>query len=257
MSGRLGMTGDTVARGDREFGKAQGNKAFMVWEGAQGTRARTRRKSALGSFVRRTKPELGAAIDDPILFAPGRWGREARLAYGMKKMGVGRAGVSPRGASAPAASVQRRGRVIKVDTTMSEHEAARLARQYDTRGPLPKTLSREQKMKAYEARYIATGGKKGEKWKRRADRAEVGRNIGLAGATAAGALALAHRAPGVRRIPMKRLEHTALASGVFGGANELYGEHARARRASYANTPAGVAGSALSRMQAYTPGRKS
>lgn len=146
----------------------------------------------------------------------------------------------------------------KVDTSMSDADAHRLAQRYDTRGPLPKTLSREQKMKAYEARYIAAGGRQGEKWKRRADRAEVGRNIGLTGATLAGAALLAHKAPGLRRVARHHLEHAAVAAGTFGGASELYGEHARSRRASYQNSPAGVAGSALTRMQAYTPtGRKS
>jgi hypothetical protein len=167
MSGRLGMTGDAVVRGDREFGKAQ-----------------------------------------------------AQL-------------------------------------SMADDEAHRLAARYDTRGPLPKKLSREQRMKAYEARYIASGGRKAEKWKRRASHAEVGRNIGLAGATLAGAGILARKAPGIRRIPHHALETGAVAAGTFGGANELYGEHARSRRASYQNSPAGVAGSALTRMQAYTPGRKS
>lgn len=146
------------------------------------------------------------------------------------------------------------GRVMKVDTTMSDRHAAQLASRYDTRGPLPKTLDRNQRMAAYEARYIAAGGKKSEKWKRRADRAEVGRNIGLAGATAAGGALLAHKAPVLRRIPKHRLESAAVGSGVFGGASELYGEHARSRRASYANSPAGVAASALQRMRAYTPG---
>lgn len=143
------------------------------------------------------------------------------------------------------------------ELTMADAEAKRLAARYDTRGPLPKQLSRDQRMKAYEARYIASGGRHAEKWKRRADRAETGRNIGLAGATLAGAGLLAHKAPGIRKLPRHALEHAAVASGTFGGANELYGEHARSRRASYQNSPAGVAGSALSRMQAYTPGRKS
>lgn len=152
---------------------------------------------------------------------------------------------------------------LKVDTTMSEDEAARLAARYDTRGPLPKTMSREQKMKAYEARYIAAGGRKGEKWKRRADRAEVVRNVGLVGATVstAGLLASRGRRTGPKMARLKvtphRAETGAMGSAVLGGSAELYGEHARNRRASYANSPAGVAGSALSRMQAYTPGRKS
>jgi hypothetical protein len=153
--------------------------------------------------------------------------------------------------------------VAKVDTTMSEHEAHQVARQYDTRGPLPKGLSREQKMKAYEGRYIAAGGKKGERWKKRADRAEVGRNAGLVGATTSAAALLAARGKKTgpklaanritRHATPHRLETAALGSALGGGWSELYGEHARSRRASYANSPAGVAGSALTRMQAYTP----
>lgn len=153
--------------------------------------------------------------------------------------------------------------VAKVDTTMSEHEAGKLAARYDTRGPLPKGMTREAKMKAYEGRYIAAGGKKGEKWKRRADRAEVGRNIGLAGATVGAAALLAARGKKtgpkmagnkvLRHVTPHRTETVGLGSALGGGWSELYGEHARSRRASYANSPAGVAGSALSRMQAYTP----
>jgi hypothetical protein len=152
--------------------------------------------------------------------------------------------------------------VRKVDTTMSESDAKRLAAQYDTRGPLPKQLSREQRMKAYEARYIASGGKEGEKWQRRADVAETSRNIGLAGATAGAALILAgrnrKRAPHLKKIKIThhRADNAALGAAANGGASELYGEHARAKRASFRNSPAGVAGSALSRMQAYTPEKK-
>lgn len=156
--------------------------------------------------------------------------------------------------------------VAKAQLTMSDHEAKRIAAQYDTKGPLPKTLSRDQRMKAYEGRYIASGGRTAEKWKRRADTAEVARNVGLVGATVSGAALLASRGKKTglalrrtalgRKATPHRMESTALASGVAGGASELYGEHARARRASYANSPAGVAGSALSRMQAYTPEKK-
>ena len=39
MSGRLGMTGGGVDYGAAVFGKAQGNKAWMVYQGAGGTRA--------------------------------------------------------------------------------------------------------------------------------------------------------------------------------------------------------------------------
>ena len=156
--------------------------------------------------------------------------------------------------------------VAKVETTMSEAQAHRLAARYDTRGPLPKGLSREKKMQAYEARYIAAGGKKGEKWQRRADRAEVGRNIGLVGATTSAAALLAARGKRTgpklaanrvtRHATPHRLETAALSSALGGGWSELYGEHARSRRASYANSPSGVAGSALTRMRAYTPEKR-
>ncbi|HEY5787489.1 MAG TPA: hypothetical protein VIT65_22215 [Microlunatus sp.] len=155
-----------------------------------------------------------------------------------------------------------RRRVAKVDTTMSDAEAHRLAQRYDTRGPLPKKLSRDQKMKAYEARYIASGGRKSEKWKRRADTAEVGRNVGLAGATGGALLTLAARSkklgPKLRKIKVTphRADNATIGAAAFGGASELYGEHARSRRASYQSSPGGVAGSALSRMQAYTPEKR-
>ena len=153
-------------------------------------------------------------------------------------------------------------KVVKVDTTMSEEEAQRLAAHYDTRGPLPKKLSRETRMRAYEARYIASGGREGEKWQRRADLAETGRNIGLAGATLGATVTLAARNRKLRphlakvKIGHHGADNATIGSAAFGGASELYGEHARSRRASFRNSPAGVAGSALSRMQAYTPEKK-
>ena len=158
--------------------------------------------------------------------------------------------------------------VDELDTSMSNHEARRLTGRYDTRGPLPKGLSREERMRAYEARYIAAGGKKGEKWHRHAQAAEAGRNIGLAGATLGSAGLLAARTKSGRkliaalpkvghRINPTKLRHgsenVALGAGAFGGASEFYGEVARRRRASYHHSPAGVAGSALARMRDYTP----
>lgn len=154
----------------------------------------------------------------------------------------------------------------KAQTTMSERDAARIKAKYGLKGPLPAGLSREQRMKAYEGRYIAAGGPKGEKWQRRVDRSEIGRNTGLAGATLAGAGFLASRGrrtgPALRSSKLsrwatpRRMENFGVASAVGGGASELYGEHARSRRASYRSSPAGVAGSALTRMQAYTPERR-
>ena len=148
----------------------------------------------------------------------------------------------------------------KAETTMSDEAAAKLATKYDTRGPLPKKMSRESKMAAYEARYIHAGGKKGERYKRKAAVAEVGRTVGLGGATLSAAGILAHRGAKSGRVLSKvpgmsshNLEAAGLAAATGGGASELYGAYARRRRASYANSPAGVAGSALTRMQAYTP----
>jgi hypothetical protein len=155
----------------------------------------------------------------------------------------------------------RRGGFSKAQTTMSEAEAAKLSHKYDTRGALPKGLSRPSRMKAYEARYISSGGRKGEKWHRRAQGAELARNVGVAGATASAAGVLAARTrlrgplkkvPGLKKITRAHLEVAGLGSATAGGTAELYGEHARHKRASYANSPAGVAGSALTRMQNYT-----
>lgn len=140
----------------------------------------------------------------------------------------------------------------------AEHPA--LLSRYGDKGPLPKGLDRETKMKAYEARYVHHGGDKADKYGRRAEAAEGARNVGLATATAGGAAYLAARtrrgasamgrvSPRVRRAA----DTTAVAGGVGAGAAELYGEYARGRRASYTNSPAGVAGSALRRMRDYTP----
>ena len=253
MAGRLGMTGASVARGDKVvFGKAIGKPFQIAMAGptkAAGRGKKSRTALQNEDFRRRFR-EQNRASDGP------------RTVPGINYLhGASRAMKRPARSfnffdDAPETLYQRLrgGRVMKVDTTMSDRRAQQLAARYDTRGPLPKHLDRNQRMAAYEARYIASGGRKAEKWKRRADSAERGRNIGLAGATIAGAGILARKAPGIRRIPHHRLETAAVASGVFGGASELYGEHARSRRASYQNSPGGVAASALQRMRAYTPG---
>jgi hypothetical protein len=93
-------------------------------------------------------------------------------------------------------------------------------------------------------------------------RGQASRNIGLAGATAGAAVTLAARGrrlgPTLRKVKVTphRADNATIGSAAFGGASELYGEHARSRRASYQNSPGGVAGSALSRMQAYTPEKR-
>ena len=273
MNGRLGMTGSSISRGDSAVAKMTAknmavNGGKMVLSGAgMGVgmagaseaieRMKKKKKKPTMPVVNkglmsvlRGKPKIIPLPERPIpkFAVKGGW-RDARL-----------------DAREEAASDRGRFRagLSKVDTTMDEHEAGRLAGKYDTRGPLPKGLDRATKMKAYEARYIASGGKKGEKWKRQADMAERGRNIGLAGATTSAAAILAlrgkHTGPALRKIKITphRAEAVGLGSAVAGGTSELYGEHARHRRASYQNSPAGVAGSALTRMQNYTktPGVK-
>lgn len=149
-----------------------------------------------------------------------------------------------------------------VEIRGSKDEHKRLIRQYGDRGPLPAGLDRDTKMKAYEARYVHAGGDKSEKWNRRANAAEGSRNAALATGTAglAGLAALRH--PRAARMLAKhprlshRIDTTALAAGAAGGASELYGEYARHKRASYANSPGGVARSALTRMRAYSANRE-
>lgn len=146
---------------------------------------------------------------------------------------------------------------LAITGSRSEHKA--LIHQYGDRGPLPKGLDRDTKMRAYEARYVHAGGDKSQKWNRRANAAEGSRNAALATGTAglAGLAALKHPKIARRLAKHPRLAHridaTALTAGAVGGASELYGEYARHRRASYANSPGGVAASALRRMRAYTP----
>jgi hypothetical protein len=153
--------------------------------------------------------------------------------------------------------------VMKMDTTMSEQDAHKLVTRHGTQGRLPKELGRDDRMKAYEARYVASGGKKSEKWGHRANLADIGRTAGLAGATASAAAILAGRGkrvgrlaakvPGIRHIKPHHLETAALSSATGGGISELYGGYARKKRASYQSSPGGVAASALTRMRGYTP----
>lgn len=149
----------------------------------------------------------------------------------------------------------------QLKTSISESDAKKIVDRVGLKGPLPKGLTREQKMAHYEARYVSAGGHKAQKWSRRATASEDARvaSVGVGGA-AAGAWALTH---GKGRIAGKVLRHTpnlkhhaemtAAGAAVGASAGELYGAHARKKRSSYASAPAGVAASALRRMQAYTP----
>jgi hypothetical protein len=169
-------------------------------------------------------------------------------------------------------------RISKDDLSagMSHHQAKKLVGQYGTVGPLPKTLTdRNERMQAYKARYVATGGNKLDAWTNRAKHSDAAKTVALGAGTIAGAASLALRVPKAaavargasklvaRKVPkvgritreraVKTTDLTAGGAAVAGGANELYGDYARKRRADARSTPAGVAGSALRRMQAYTP----
>lgn len=158
----------------------------------------------------------------------------------------------------------RHGWVQKADsrqplTRMREDQAHQLVRRYGHSGPLPKELTRQQRMDAYAARYVHAGGHKAEHYQRRADAADRVKTGALAGATAGGAamLALKHRriAAALGR-HADRAKHAVdaatIGAATAGGAAELYAGHARRRRSSYSNSKAGVAASALRRMQDYS-----
>lgn len=144
-------------------------------------------------------------------------------------------------------------------TRMHDKHAARLVRQFGDAGPLPKELNRQQRMDAYAARYVHAGGHKAEHWQRRADTADKVRTAGLAGATAGGAAMLALKHRGIRAAlghRAHRVSHAVdaatIGAATAGGAGELYAGHARRKRSSYSNAKAGVAASALRRMQDYS-----
>lgn len=140
--------------------------------------------------------------------------------------------------------------IAKAETTMSEHHARKLVSQVGDRGPLPKTMSRPEKMRAYEARYVAAGGPKSEKWNQRAKLAGgvSAAGGGVAGASALGMLA-ARKRPRVRRAAST----TSLLGTAGWGLGGLAAHDARKRRASYNSSPGGVAASALTRMRNYSP----
>lgn len=141
----------------------------------------------------------------------------------------------------------------------SKHEHAEMLRRYGDRGPLPKNLSREERMKAYEARYVHHGGDKANKWSRRAGLGTGLKNAGLAVGTAGGAGWLATRGKRGARLLAKHpalrshAETTAVAGATVGGVGEMLAGYAHRRQSSYTNSPGGVAASALRRMRAYTP----
>ena len=160
------------------------------------------------------------------------------------------------------------GRKRDLRVTMSSDDANKIVGQHGLKGPLPKELSREDRMRAYEARYVAAGGHRSEKWNDRARTADKVRTASLAAATGAAAGLLAtrtkiggravgriatHIKPEVRQAMPRHLENAGLGAATVGGAAELGGTYARRKRSQYSSAPGGVAASALRRMQDYTP----
>lgn len=258
------------------------SKDVLVWAGAGGTRARVSRKlpDALSRKARGTLAGRRAAgwVEDPLTRpgTPGKVQGASRQAHilrsGIKMQAPGAVGAprsiaTTRGLLAP--KVRRWQPLEKayepLKTSISEDDAKRLVARHGLKGPLPKTLGREERMGAYEARYVASGGRKGEKWQRRANMGDKVKTAGLAGATAAGAAYLggktkaaapvarviARKFPGTRKITAHHLGDAGVAAATIGGAGELYAGRARHKRASYASAPGGVAASALRRMRAY------
>lgn len=157
-------------------------------------------------------------------------------------------------------AVRRANTVAKsIQTSVTPDEVKSYTTQYGTRGALPRKLDRDTRRKAYEARYVAAGGPKGEKWKNRADRADHVTGAGVAVGGLAGATELATRTKLAARAiksptTRKQIAHVSsrvgIAAGTGAAASELFHRHAQHRQSSYKHSPAGVAASALRRMQA-------
>ena len=277
MYGRLGMTGKSVGRGDKDVVKALADKKLMVFMGAKGTRARRTQQLPSGAEQRlrratylspQRRERIKQMSTDPIIRdqVKGPQANNARMAQTMADHG-GPYTARSHGAHGRKWDLEgnnmrpeiQRGMFRKAATTMSDAEAAKVKRQYGLAGPLPKQLNREGRMRAYEGRYVAAGGRKGEKWNRRRKGAEVVRNAGVATATtgAIGILASRNKHAGkiLTKLKVKphHLETAGLSAAAAGGSAELYGQYAQHKRSKYTNAPAGVARSALTRMQAYTP----
>lgn len=218
--------------------------------------------------------------------------REKLLAAGAGIGGVNAltsASIQRREAKAEKATISKRAGGVLVSiskaspplqTTMDDKTAHKLVHGrggYGTTGPLPRNLDRKTRMDAYQARYIATGGKKSQRLQHVADHANNVGTASVAAATGAGATYLGSESARVKRT-MKRpgvaaqigrhprlakitaagikrgSERAAVTAGVVGGAAQLVATEAKKRRASYASAPGGVAASNYRRMQAYTPG---
>jgi hypothetical protein len=160
------------------------------------------------------------------------------------------------GSAAALATRPKNKPVKKIDTTMDHQTAQQYKAKYGLRGPLPKGLARDEKMRAYEGRYVAAGGPKGEKHQRRADRADrvTGASLAVGGGSAFGTIAGRHPKVMARHPRLHgRSDVAGLGAAGVGALSELYHRHQEHKARSYSSSPAGVAASALRRMRDYTP----
>lgn len=135
-------------------------------------------------------------------------------------------------------------------TSMSQDDARRVVEQYGSVGALPRNIDRNERMRAYEGRYVAAGGPKAQRWGRRRDQANLVRDAGLA-TSAGGALGVGLTTAGTRA---NRASIGALVGGgIAGAAGSEVGRYARNKQKKFRSTPGGVAGGTLRRMQDYTP----
>ena len=276
MAGRLGMTGDSVGRGDRDVYKALGEKGLIIGLAERNVKTRftSPRSVRMGmrqdAFRISQRSKAGGYQDamTPQQVPRSYFGKSRRKVAGALVATAGVAGLAgsaagfkrgvrygERGGILQASDQDKHAQayvrsVKKALTDMSEADAKKLSGQYPA-GRLPKHLDRPSRMKAYEARYVAAGGPKGEAWQSRAKGAQGVRNVGIGAGTAAtaGLLATRGRSPLARRA----LKNVALVSATTAGAGELGAELSRHKRGSYASSPAGVAASALTRMRNNTP----
>lgn len=228
-----------------------------------GLKARFLRQSAAQQKVKSWTKPVSAA--DARLDAQAKQMRHHMLVHGdlSRVARVGLPGENNRALMGREVGKRDKPKRVPLPRTLSTEESGLLVARHGLTGTLPSHLSRTERMRVYEARYNASGGRKGEGYAHRAQVSDRVKTGGLAGATAAGAGLLAartragtkllRRVHDVERVRGKA-ETAGIASATVGGAAELYGDRARRKQASYTSTPAGVAASALRRLHAYPGG---
>jgi hypothetical protein len=199
---------------------------------------------------------------DAHVVEPARAATKLRRGGRAMQVGGGVLAVSGLGRAGYAQHDRSRG-VAKIATSMNERDAKRVVGQYGLRGSLPRGLPREERMRAYEGRYVAAGGPRGERWQRRAKAGEAVTTASILGAGGAAAAELTARSrrgrQSLKRVGLSPAKVSRTAAGVglgtvvTGAGGEILRRSAEHRRAKYTSSPAGVAASALRRMRDYTP----